>query len=176
MLHLTNPTLSKNLCIPGTSAVNVVAQNNLNGVVSVCRTDYPGSESETVPVAVSPGGSQPLTCPDASAYYVWTGKSTSAQYYVNPEGYGPSDACIWGDSSKPLGNFAPVNIGVGYSNGQAYVSIFPNAPTTNANLAYKITVSADATGQTCTYNNGVYSSSIGADSTSGCTVSVFPLA
>jgi hypothetical protein len=39
-LYLTNPTLSKKLCIEGTGGVHV--QNNLGVETSVCRTDYPG--------------------------------------------------------------------------------------------------------------------------------------
>ena len=39
-LHLTNPSLSKKLCIPGTGGIFV--ENKLSEVVSVCRTDYPG--------------------------------------------------------------------------------------------------------------------------------------
>jgi hypothetical protein len=39
-LHLTNPGLSKKLCIPGVGGVNV--QNTLGDGVAVCRTDYPG--------------------------------------------------------------------------------------------------------------------------------------
>lgn len=39
-LHLTNPGLSKTLCIPGVGGVQV--QNTLGDQVAVCRTDYPG--------------------------------------------------------------------------------------------------------------------------------------
>lgn len=39
-LHLTNPSLSKKLCIPGVGGVHV--QNTLGETVAVCRTDYPG--------------------------------------------------------------------------------------------------------------------------------------
>ena len=39
-LSLTNPTLSKKLCIPGTGAVTV--QNKLSNNAAICRTDYPG--------------------------------------------------------------------------------------------------------------------------------------
>lgn len=41
-LHLTNPSLSQNLCIPGTQAVTVQVKNTLSQNVAVCRTDYPG--------------------------------------------------------------------------------------------------------------------------------------
>ena len=39
-LHLTNPGLSKNLCIQGTGKVNV--KNTLSENAPICRTDYPG--------------------------------------------------------------------------------------------------------------------------------------
>ena len=39
-LSLTNPNLSKTLCIKGTGATHV--QNNLSSNAAICRTDYPG--------------------------------------------------------------------------------------------------------------------------------------
>lgn len=39
-LELTNPALSKKLCIQGTGSTKV--QNNLQSNVAICRTDYPG--------------------------------------------------------------------------------------------------------------------------------------
>ncbi len=39
-LALTNPGLSKNLCIQGTGAVTV--ENKLSNNAAICRTDYPG--------------------------------------------------------------------------------------------------------------------------------------
>jgi len=42
-LSLTNPGLSKNLCIQGTGAVTV--QNKLSNNAAICRTDYPGLSS-----------------------------------------------------------------------------------------------------------------------------------
>lgn len=42
-LSLTNPTLSKTLCIQGTGAV--IIQNKLSSNAAICRTDYPGSFS-----------------------------------------------------------------------------------------------------------------------------------
>lgn len=40
-LSLTNPGLSKTLCIKGTGAA--IVQNKLSSNVAICRTDYPGS-------------------------------------------------------------------------------------------------------------------------------------
>lgn len=41
-LHLTNPGLSKSICIKGAEQVNVQVKNTMSQVASVCRTDYPG--------------------------------------------------------------------------------------------------------------------------------------
>ena len=109
-LKLTNPDLSKSLCIKGTGGVK--AQNKAGDVVSICRTDYPGTESETVPTVLQAGQTEELTCPDSHTYYQWKGMPTSAQYYLNPVGTGPEEACQWGTGSSPVGNWAPINFGV----------------------------------------------------------------
>jgi hypothetical protein len=168
MLHLTNSALSISLCMEGTG--NVYAENNAGSVVSICRTDYPGTESETIPTVVEAGQTQPLTCPDASNYYQWEGKSTSAQYYLNPPGYGASDACQWGSPSKPLGNYAPINLGVGASGGTTWLSIQANSPTTNATYPGSVELQGNLAGS-CKYENGQYCSDTGCDS-AGCTVSL----
>lgn len=41
-LQLTNPSLSKSLCMKGASQVNVQVKNTMSEIASVCRTDYPG--------------------------------------------------------------------------------------------------------------------------------------
>ena len=109
-LKLTNPDLSKSLCIKGVGGVS--AQNKAGSVVSICRTDYPGTESETVPIVVNAGETQELACPDSGTYYQWKGMSTSAQYYLNPIGTGPEKACQWGSAGTKVGNWAPINFGV----------------------------------------------------------------
>lgn len=173
-LHLTNPGLSNKLCIRGASQVNIMVKNTLSQNVAVCRTDYPGTESETVPTDVGAGVTTNLTCPDAANYYQWQGKSTSAQYYVNPAGVAVSDACQWGSPANPWGNYAPMNIGVGWSNGAAWLSVFQNSPTTNAKQQFTVTITGDNVSGTCRYSNGVYCGGANYDqcsSTTGCTVS-----
>ncbi|RHZ69910.1 Secreted beta-glucosidase sun1 [Aspergillus turcosus] len=167
-LHLTNPSLSKKLCIPGVGGVNV--QNKLGQSVAVCRTDYPGTESETIPLPVGPSELQPLTCPNGETYYKWQGKTTSAQYYVNPKGISTEQGCQWGDGSLPIGNWAPLNLGVGYNNGK-WLSIFQNAPTTYEKLDFNIKIVGDNLSGSCKYEDGVFYSETGATS-SGCTVEV----
>lgn len=97
MLHLTNPA-SQTLCSAGMGGVQ--ATNNANGVVAICRTDYPGTESETVPMSLQPGQTQPMNNPNAATGYQWQGKSTSAQYYLNPIGTSAETACQWGSAGK----------------------------------------------------------------------------
>ncbi|CAC9895852.1 unnamed protein product [Aureobasidium pullulans] len=172
-LHKTNPNY-KTLCITGSSEVTVLVRNEMSTSAAVCRTDYPGTESETVPVTANPGSVANLTCPDAT-YYEWTGKTTSAQYYVNPAGVSAEDGCQWGSSANPWGNYAPLNLGVGYSNGAAWLAIFQNAPTTNEKLDFTITIEGDNMNGYCRYQNGQYCSGKNYDScssSSGCTVSV----
>jgi hypothetical protein len=163
LLHKTNQD-HDTLCIQGVDAVS--AHNTLGEVVSVCQTDYPGTESETVPTEVQPGQTIQLTNPDGSSYYQWQNKSTSAQFYINPKGVPASTACQWGTPGNPWGNYAPINLGVGFSNGITYASIFPNSPTTDAKLDFNVKFTGDITTE-CKYENGAFSSGA-----SGCTVRV----
>ena len=50
-LALTNPGLSKSLCIKGTGATNV--QNKLSNNAAICRTDYPGLPFQSYFPAIS---------------------------------------------------------------------------------------------------------------------------
>lgn len=173
-LVLTNPELSKTLCMRGTDKVKVVVENRLSGNSAVCRTDYPGTESETVPVYTTPGSTTELTCPDGDNYYNWQGAITSAQYYVNPMDVSVSDACQWGTPANPWGNFAPMNLGVGYSAGSAWLSIFQNAPTTDAKLDFTVELQGDNMNGKCRYQNGQYCSGENyeiCNTMAGCTVS-----
>lgn len=175
-LELTNPGLANTLCIQGDSPVTVQVQNTMGQNVAVCRTDYPGTESETIALNVNGGATQPLTCPNAANYYTWQGAHTSAQYYVNPAGVSIEDGCTWGSSANPWGNWAPLNLGVGYSNGAAWLSIFQNSPTTSASLDFSVEIQGDNMSGTCRYQNGQYCGGANYDqcsSTTGCTVS-FP--
>ncbi|KAF1821197.1 glycoside hydrolase family 132 protein [Dissoconium aciculare CBS 342.82] len=176
-LRLTNTGLSSNLCIKGSDQITVQVKNTLGKNVAVCRTDYPGTESETVPVDVAGGSTNPLACPDADKYYKWKGGATSAQYYINPAGVPVSDACQWGTAANPWGNFAPTNLGVGWKDGRAWLSVFQNHPTTDAKLDYTITIKGDGISGTCRYQNGQYCGGANyndCSSTGGCTVSFGP--
>ncbi|RJE17537.1 SUN domain protein Uth1 [Aspergillus sclerotialis] len=162
-LYLTNPDFAKTLCVQGVGGVHV--QNHLGEEVAVCRTDYPGTEAETIPLKAG-ADIQPLTCPDEK-YYQWQGKTTSAQYYVNPKGYSTEKACQWGDGSEPIGNWAPINLGVGQNNGK-WLSIFQNSPTTNEKLDYNVKIKGDNLSGSCRYENGKFYSETSSNG-SGCT-------
>ncbi|KAK4998873.1 Sperm-associated antigen 4 protein [Elasticomyces elasticus] len=178
-LRLTNPA-QKSLCMPGTDKVSVSVKNTMSKNAAVCRTDYPGTEGETIPLDAQPGMTVPLTCPEAANYYTWKGGSTSAQYYVNPAGVSVADACQWGSPGNPWGNYAPMNIGAGYSAGAAWLSIFQNAPTTTAQLDFTVEIVGDNGGYgnlsgRCKYMNGQYCSGNNYENCSltvGCTVAV----
>ncbi|KAJ5512865.1 hypothetical protein N7463_002417 [Penicillium fimorum] len=169
-LYLTNKK-HKQLCIPGVGGVHV--KNKMSHDVAVCRTDYPGTESETVPLAASPGTVHDLTCPNGDDYFFWEGKVTSAQYYVNPKGVSTEKACQWGDGTEPIGNWAPINLGVGYTKNGKFLSIFPNTPTTNKPLDFNVKLEGDNLSDECRYEDGKFYDSNGPISgNSGCTVGV----
>ncbi|KAJ3947693.1 Sperm-associated antigen 4 protein [Colletotrichum fioriniae] len=139
-LELSRPT-KKTLCEQGAGGVFI--QNDLDDISCVCRTDYPGTESMVIATVPQPGQQLALTNPASADYYVWNDSPTTAQYYVNKLGYGVEDACVWKSSKDPLGagNWAPVNIGVGKStDGNTYISIFNNAPTSTAQLDFNIEI------------------------------------
>ena len=167
MLELSNPS-EQTICIPGTGGVQV--KNTLSQNVCICRTDYPGTESETIPLDVLPGETSPLTCPDANTYYQWEGAHTSAQYYINPSDVPCSKACTWGSAGTNIGNWAPMNAGVGKgTDGITYLSIFQNAPTNpDGKLNFNVKITG-ASGD-CEYVGGQYLQN-GQVSTTGCTVS-----
>ncbi|KAI1002067.1 hypothetical protein K3495_g6137 [Podosphaera aphanis] len=161
----------KQLCTPGVGNIRIKNSHHKN--VAVCRTDYPGTESETIALNVLPGSTVKVTCPDSKEYYrASQNRPTSAQYYINPSGYGVKDACTWGSSGSNIGNWAPVNMGVGKGDsGSTYVSLFPNAPTNpDGVLDFNIDITGDVTGS-CSYRSGKFYQD-GVPSPTGCTVGV----
>ncbi|KAL2756835.1 hypothetical protein ACRALDRAFT_2026821 [Sodiomyces alcalophilus JCM 7366] len=166
-LELTRPE-KETLCEEGAGGVWV--KNDLNEIAAVCQTDYPGHESMVIPTIPQPGEKLPLTNPYAPDYYVWDGLPTSAQYYVNKKGYKVEDACVWDSAIDPegAGNWAPINIGTGKAaDGNTYISIFPNAPTSTAKLDFNIEIIGDVNSK-CALVNGVYTGG----SSSGCTTTL----
>ncbi|CAG8976585.1 hypothetical protein HYALB_00002098 [Hymenoscyphus albidus] len=168
MLELSRPT-HKQICVQGAGGVKV--QNKLRKNVAICRTDYPGTESETIPLDTQPGGIYELTCPEASDYYQWEGKATSAQYYVNPAGVPVEKACQWGRPGTNMGNWAPLNIGCGKTAAGTFISVFRNTPTNmDGSLDFTITITGDVSGK-CVYKNNKFYNN-GVESPTGCTAAV----
>ncbi|CAI7457849.1 unnamed protein product [Saccharomyces cerevisiae] len=161
-------TDTNSLCVEGQGSAQAV--NKVSGSIAICGTDYPGSENMVVPTVVGAGSSQPINVIKEDSYYQWQGKKTSAQYYVNNAGVSVEDGCIWGTEGSGVGNWAPVVLGAGYTDGITYLSIIPNPNNKEApNFNIKIVATDGSTvNGACSYENGVYSGS-GSD---GCTVSV----
>ncbi|KAI0404302.1 beta-glucosidase-domain-containing protein [Xylaria palmicola] len=143
-LELTRGDVSKKLCEKGISGITV--KNKMNVGTSVCRTDYPGTENMVIPLDATPGGTFELANVASNNYYVWQGKATTLQYYVNKKGVNAEEGCRWVCDSDPegCGNWAPINIGVGQSSdGITYLSIFPNSAVSQAKLDFNIDISGD---------------------------------
>ncbi|KAI9784607.1 MAG: hypothetical protein M1839_001829 [Geoglossum umbratile] len=187
-LYLTNSDLSKKLCIPGVGNVNVI--NNLANEVNVCRTDYPGTEGETIPTHAGPGQTVPLTNPNGNLYYQHQGLVTSAQYYLNRRGLSADKACTWGTVGSNAGNWAPMvsstipypetdivltrtqNLGVGQKDGATWIALFPNAPTNPdpTGLGYNVEILGALSGA-CKFEDGQFRTLTGTNP-AGCTVQV----
>lgn len=174
-LHLTR-TDSTKLCQKGAGNVQIVSK--LSKSVFICKTWYPGNEGMYLPTEVSAGATVSLFNPLQSESYEWEGSTTSAQYYMNLQGLTAAQACVWDSPSpytKKAGNWAGVNLGTSEnSDGETFLSIFHNTPTSDAALDYNIVISgSDVSGLPCKYT---YSDNEFTGDGNGCTVSSQPLA
>lgn len=161
-------TDSKTLCEWDNKSAYAV--NKKDKVIAMCRTDYPGSENMVVPTVVEAGSSKPVSVVDSDSYFQWQGKKTSTQYYVNNAGVSVEDGCIWGTDGSGVGNWAPLVLGAGHTNGITYLSLIPNPnnkDTPNFNIKIQGTDGSSTVGS-CQYENGVYTG----DGTDGCTLSL----
>lgn len=89
-------------------------------------------------------------------------------------------ACQWGSPENPWGNYAPSNLGVGYSGGKGWISLFHNSPTVTESVQLDYTVEIVGEGGKfdnvvgrCRYKNGQYCSGDNYDNCNkieGCTV------
>ncbi|KAF2971079.1 hypothetical protein GQX73_g2418 [Xylaria multiplex] len=85
-------------CVDGTGTVDAV--NKAGDVVSFCQTVLPGYEDMIIPTDVHTSAT--LAVPDPSYW-----DSTASHFYINAPGVGSGEGCVWGDESKPIGNWAP---------------------------------------------------------------------
>lgn len=164
-LELSRPSV-KTLCQKGAGGITI--KNDLSEVVSTCRTDYSGTENMVIPFVAQPGSTVEVTNPMQSETYVWQGKKTSAQYYINPMGLDKEEACIWGSATRPnVGNWAPLVLGVSQDeSGVTWIGLQPNWPTSSAVLPYTVTVTVNGSKQ-CSVTRGNFSNG----NPKGCTVS-----
>ncbi|KAI1504366.1 beta-glucosidase-domain-containing protein [Biscogniauxia marginata] len=145
-LELTRGSVTKKLCEKGVEGITIV--NKMDDVTSFCRTDYPGTENMVIPLAIDGGSKRTLANVESSKYYVWQGKSTTLQYYVNKAGVSSEEGCRWVCENDPdgCGDKAPIVVGTGKSaDGTTYLSIFPNSAVSSAVLDYNIDITGDIT-------------------------------
>ncbi|KAI1390182.1 SUN-domain-containing protein [Hypoxylon trugodes] len=165
-LELTRPSV-KTLCEPGVGGVTV--KNDMSKNVAICRTDYPGIEAMVIPVDSQPGTTRTLANINSDDYYHWGSKSTTLQYYINQPGVSVDDGCVWDcvTDHDECGNWAPTILGVGQAaDGNTYISLFPNLPTSNAKPKMNINITGDVS-IPCYVKDGEY-----AVGNSGCTTTI----
>lgn len=114
---VSKPFPNKPYCVDGTGSVKAV--NKCAQKLSFCQTVLPGNEAMIIPTLVN--SISTLAVPDPSYW-----DSTAAHFYINPPGTGSED-CIWGTSSKAIGNWAAYVAGTNTdANGQTFVKIGMN--------------------------------------------------
>ncbi|KAI0175673.1 SUN-domain-containing protein [Hypoxylon sp. FL1284] len=159
---------AKTLCERGVGGVTV--KNDLSKDVAICRTDYPGTESMVIPVNSEAGTTRDIANIASADYYHWGQKTTTLQYYVNQPGMSYKDACKWDCDSDhdECGNWAPTILGVGKAaDGNTYISLFPNTPTSQAKPKMNIAIEGDDVSIPCYFKDGKY-----AVSDAGCTTTI----
>ncbi|CUM63081.1 uncharacterized protein PRCAT00000646001 [Priceomyces carsonii] len=114
---VSKPFSNKGYCVDGEGTV--LASNSAGGGnVAFCQTVLPGNEAMLIPTSVG-SGLTTLAVPGPDYF-----ASTAAHYYINAPGISTSDACSWGTSSKPQGNWAPYVAGANVDDsGKTFVKI-----------------------------------------------------
>ncbi|TQS35677.1 hypothetical protein Golomagni_03896 [Golovinomyces magnicellulatus] len=124
---IKKPFPEKPYCVSGTGGVE--AHNKIGMGVSFCQTVLPGNEAMLIPTHVE--DSTELAVPGTN---YWC--NTAAHYYINPPGVGVEDACIWGDGSKPVGNWSPYVAGANTDeSGKTFVKVGWNPIYTGSSLS-----------------------------------------
>ncbi|RKF74960.1 hypothetical protein GcM1_236014 [Golovinomyces cichoracearum] len=121
------PFPEKPYCVSGTGGVE--AHNKIGMGVSFCQTVLPGNEAMLIPTHVEE--STELAVPGTN---YWC--NTAAHYYINPPGVAVEDACIWGDGTKPVGNWSPYVAGANTDeSGKTFVKVGWNPIYTGSSLS-----------------------------------------
>ncbi|KIW23960.1 uncharacterized protein PV07_09704 [Cladophialophora immunda] len=113
--NIQKPFPSKPYC--QSTSTNIGVQNNAGSVVAFCQTVLPGNEAMLIPTSVN--GYATLAVPDPS---YWC--ETAAHYYINPPGISTDQACVWGTSANPYGNWSPYVAGANAdSSGNTFIKL-----------------------------------------------------
>lgn len=118
-----------------------------------------------VPLACPAGSIKPLTVPISTNSYMWQGKKTSAQYYVNNAGVGIEEGCAWGQQGQGVGNWSPMIFGAGEDSGMMWLSMSQNQ-LNSAPLNFNVEIIGG--NSVCKYENGKFSTP------GGCTTAAKP--
>ncbi|KAI9791525.1 MAG: hypothetical protein M1833_001509 [Piccolia ochrophora] len=144
-LYLGDGSAAQTLCMKGKGGSKL--ENKSGKKLAVCATDYPGTESPTIPAAFDAGAaSYDLHCPVEGNYYTWDNKTVSLQLY---------------------------NLGCGFAGGTNWLSIIPNKPTNPSGVLDGVSIEIKSTDPAikCTYKNGqIYENGKAKD---GCTAAGF---
>ncbi|CAF9926489.1 MAG: hypothetical protein GOMPHAMPRED_004150 [Gomphillus americanus] len=105
------------LCKEG--ATNIQAVDASGKGASFCQTVTPGNEAQLIATWVPANGQTTLAIPKPDYF-----SQISAHYYINPPGVSTDNACRWGDTSAPVGNWAPL-VGGGHqtSDGRTWIDL-----------------------------------------------------
>lgn len=118
-----------------------------------------------IPLACPPGSTKALTVPESAVSYMWEGKVTSAQYYVNNAAVGIEKGCAWGLPGQGVGNWSPMIFGAGEDKGMMWLSMSQNQ-LSDAPLNFNVEIIGG--NSVCKYENGKFSSP------GGCTTAAKP--
>ncbi|KAI6244528.1 hypothetical protein HI914_07515 [Erysiphe necator] len=141
--QVKKPFPDKPYCVSGTGGVG--AHNKVGKGVSFCQTVLPGGESMLIPTHV-----ENLTDLAVPGTNYWC--KTAAHYYINPPGVKVEEACVWGDETKPVGNWSPYVAGANTDeSGQTFVKvgwnpIFTGSKLSSTPLQFGVKITCDGTG------------------------------
>ena len=113
--NVKKPFPNKPYCVDGTG--NVGCSNKASGNVAFCQTVLPGNEAMLIPTNIETWAQ--LAVPGPS---YWAG--TAAHFYINPPGVSTEEACVWGSSSNPYGNWSPYVAGANtVDSGETFIKL-----------------------------------------------------